>query len=253
MINGYKVIVVLPAYRAARTLEKTYEHLPRMGVDDVILVDDASDDGTVEVAKRLGLKVFVHKKNLGYGANQKTCYEEALRLGADIVVMLHPDYQYKPELVPAMVSMIAFGGYDVVLGSRILVKGALKGGMPVYKYIANRFLTFVENILISQKFSEYHTGFRAFRREVLEKLPINENSSGFVFDNEMLVQAVYFKFNIGEISCPARYFREASTIHFFSSVRYGLGVLSTGAKYLLEKMGLAHFRLFDTAGRKLAS
>ena len=251
MVNGKKVVVVLPAYRAAKTLEKTYNALPKEYVDSVILVDDASDDKTAEISKCLGLRTIVHEKNMGYGANQKTCYREALKEGADIVVMLHPDYQYKPELIPAMVDMIAYGDYDVVLGSRILVKGALGGGMPLYKYISNRILTLIENILLRQKLSEYHTGFRAFKREVLETLPLGENTNGFVFDNEILAQAVYFNFNISEISCPARYFAEASSIHFLSSCSYGIGVLWTALKYVLQRSGVANYGIFNPQGKKI--
>jgi glycosyltransferase involved in cell wall biosynthesis len=251
MIHNKKVIIVLPAYNAARTLEATYNDIPHEIVDEIILVDDASSDNTVEVAKRLKVDTFVHLKNKGYGANQKTCYQEALKRGAAVVVMLHPDYQYTPKLLVAMASMVAVGEFDVVLASRILGRGALKGGMPLYKYLANRFLTFVENILINQKLSEYHTGYRAFSREVLEKLPIEENSDNFVFDNEILVQAVYFGFRIGEISCPTKYFKEASSINFQKSVVYGLGVLGTAFKYFLQRVGLARFSIFDENGRRL--
>lgn len=225
MIDGRKIVVVLPAYHAGKTLERTVGEISRSVVDDILCVDDASQDDTVEVARRLGLKVFVHERNLGYGGNQKTCYREALKLGADIVVMLHPDYQYSPRLVGAMAQMVASGHYDVVLGSRILAQSAIAGGMPVYKYIANRFLTLAQNILMDQKLSEYHTGYRAFSREVLENLPLDKNSNDFIFDNQMICQAVQAGFRIGEISCPTRYFPEASSINFSRSVVYGLGVL----------------------------
>jgi glycosyltransferase involved in cell wall biosynthesis len=226
MIASRRVVVVLPAYHAGRTLEQTVKEIPRDVVDDVLLVDDASQDDTVEVARRLGLRTFVHPQNLGYGGNQKTCYREALRLGADIVVMLHPDYQYSPRLVGAMAHMVASGHYDVVLGSRILAQDATAGGMPLYKYLANRVLTAVQNLLMNQKLSEYHTGFRAFSRTVLETLPLEKNSDDFVFDNQMLCQAVRAGFRIGEISCPTLYFPEASSINFRRSVVYGFGVLA---------------------------
>jgi len=226
MIGTKRVVVVLPAYHASRTLEQTLNEIPRDVADDVLLVDDASQDDTVDVARRLGLRTFVHPRNLGYGGNQKTCYREALRLGADIVVMLHPDYQYSPRLVGAMAHMVASGHYDVVLGSRILAQSATDGGMPRYKYLSNRVLTAVQNLLMKQKLSEYHTGFRAFSREVLETLPLERNSDDFVFDNQVLCQAVRAGFRIGEISCPTRYFPEASSINFRRSVIYGLGVLA---------------------------
>jgi glycosyltransferase involved in cell wall biosynthesis len=226
MIGSKQVAVVLPAYHAGRTLEQTVAEIPRDVVDDVLLVDDASQDDTVEVARRLGLRTFVHPQNLGYGGNQKTCYREALALGADIVVMLHPDYQYSPRLVGAMAHMVASGHYDVVLGSRILAQDARAGGMPLYKYVANRGLTAAQNLLMKQKLSEYHTGFRAFSRTVLETLPLEEYSDDFVFDNQILCQAMRAGFRIGEISCPARYFPEASSINFRRSVTYGFGVLA---------------------------
>ena len=245
MLMAQKVVVVLPAYRAEKTLEQTLMAIPRDVVDEIILVDDASTDGTVERAKKLGLKVFVHERNLGYGANQKTCYRESLRLGADIIIMLHPDYQYEPRLVAAMAGMIASGVYDVVLGSRILGNTALRGGMPFYKYVSNRMLTLVQNLLLSAKLSEYHTGYRAFSRQVLETLPLLANSDDFVFDNQILTQATAFGFRIGEISCPTKYFAEASSIGFARSVRYGLGVLATAVSYRLWKWKLAHPDLFD--------
>ena len=244
MLNGKKVIVVMPAYNAAKTLEQTVAEIPRDVVDEILLVDDASSDETVELANRLNLTVFIHEKNFGYGRNQKTCYREALSRGADIVVMVHPDYQYSPHLIVPMVGMIAYGEYDVIIASRILGRGALAGGMPLYKYIANRVLTFIQNILMSYKLSEYHTGFRAFRREVLERLPLHENSDDFVFDNQILAQAIYFGFRLGEISSPTRYFPEASSINFSRSVRYGLGVLATSIKFRLKRMKLGRSKLF---------
>lgn len=251
MVLGNKLIVIMPAYNAEKTLLQTYSELPLEYVDDVILVDDASRDNTAKISQNLGIKTIVHINNKGYGANQKTCYKEALKLCADIVVMVHPDYQYSPRLVTAMASMIASGHYDIVLGSRILGGMALKRGMPLYKYIANRFLTFVENIILGIKLSEYHSGFRAFSRKVLESLPIEENSDDFVFDNEMLVQAVYFNFCIGEISCPTKYFEDASSINFAKSVNYGIGILKTLIKYLMHKAGVFDSLLFSKKGRKL--
>ena len=253
MISNKNLIVIMPAYNAEKTLRRTYAELPHEYVDDVILVDDASSDRTAGIANEMGIKTIVHEKNMGYGANQKTCYREALKHGADIIVMLHPDYQYSPRLLTAMASMIVSGHYDIVLGSRILGGNALKGGMPLYKYIANRILTFVENLALGVKLSEYHTGYRAFTREVLEKLPLGENSDDFVFDNEMLAQAAYFGFRIGEISCPARYFEDASSINFTRSVKYGLGVLLTSVKYVLQKYGIINSPIFSKAGRKLAA
>ena len=239
MLNHCKVAVVLPAYNAAKTLRRTIEEMPHEIVDDVILTDDASRDNTVELARELGLTTIRHAENRGYGGNQKTCYRTALERGADIVVMLHPDYQYTPKLIIAMASMIAYGQYDVVLGSRILGRGALQGGMPAYKYFSNRVLTLIENILIAQHVSEYHTGYRAWSRQVLERLPLRACSDDFVFDNQMLVQAIYFGFRVGEISCPAKYFEEASSINFSRSVHYGIGVLDTALKYRLKRMRLA--------------
>ncbi len=253
MIHSARVVVVLPAYNAARTLEMTYSDIPHDVVDEVLLVDDASHDGTVAVAKGLGIKTFIHPENRGYGGNQKTCYSEALRAGADIVVMLHPDYQYAPRLVTAMASMIASGEFDVVLGSRILGRGAMAGGMPLYKYVANRFLTLAENLMLGVKLSEYHTGYRAFSRRVLETLPLEENSDDFVFDNQMLAQCVRFGFRIGEISCPTKYFADASSINFRRSVVYGFGVLGTGLRYVLDRTGLVRSPLFNAEGRKLAA
>src|SRR5437868_7373118 len=224
MIDGRRIAVVMPAYNAEKTLEKTVRGLPGI-VDIKILVDDSSSDNTALLSEKLGVQTFIHDKNYGYGRNQQTCYREALNAGADIVVMVHPDYQYTPSLVSAMASMIAFGVYDVVLGSRILGGGALKGGMPLYKYVANRFLTAFQNLFLGVKLSEYHTGFRAFDRRVLQELPLLENSDDFVFDNEILAQAVMFGFRIGEVSCPTKYFKEASSISFRRSTKYGLGVL----------------------------
>jgi glycosyltransferase involved in cell wall biosynthesis len=251
VILGKKLVVIMPAYNAERTLRQTYEELPHDYVDEVILVDDASRDDTPRVARELGIKTIVHLENKGYGGNQKTCYREALGHGADIVVMVHPDYQYSPRLVTAMASMIASGHYDVVLGSRILGGMALKGGMPLYKYVANRFLTLFENLVLGVKLSEYHTGFRAFSREVLETLPLAEDSDDFVFDSEILVQTVYFGFRIGELSCPTRYFKEASSINFRRSVKYGFGVLGTVMKYVLAKLGWKRFTILDSGGRKI--
>lgn len=250
MLNGNCVAVVMPAYNAERTLAATVRDLPGL-VDIKLLVDDRSTDRTALLAEQLGLKVFVHDRNYGYGRNQKTCYREALASGADIIVTIHPDYQYNPLLVTAMASMIASGVYDLVLGSRMLDGAALKGGMPLYKYFANRFLTAFQNLFLPTKLSEYHTGFRAFRRDVLLKLPLVENSDGFLFDNEILVQAAFFGFRIGEISCPAKYFPEASSINFWRSVRYGLGVLGTTLRFVLAKQGLGQFRIFNPQGRKL--
>ncbi len=239
MLNNRRVAVVLPAYNAEKTLQRTVDEIPRDIVDDVILTDDASRDNTSDLARQLGLHVIRHDDNRGYGGNQKTCYEAALSRGADIVVMLHPDYQYTPLLVTAMASMIAYDQYDCVLASRILGNGALRGGMPVYKYISNRFLTLAENLMIGQKLSEYHTGYRAWSRAVLERLPLLSCSDDFVFDNQMLVQTAYFGFRMGEISCPTKYFDDASSINFRRSVVYGVGVLTTGMQFLLKKWKLA--------------
>ena len=241
----------MPAFNAAATLERTYTELPFDVVDEVILVDDASTDKTVEVAQKLGIVTFVHQQNFGYGRNQKTCYREALARGAQIVIMVHPDYQYSPRLVTSLAGMLAFGEYDVALGSRILGVGALKGGMPLYKYISNRFLTALQNLLCSYKISEYHTGYRAFTAEVLNQLPIGENTDDFVFDNEMLAQTIFFGYRIGEISCPTKYFPEASSINFRRSVKYGLGVVGTSIKFRLQRMHLGSFRIFNSGGRKI--
>ena len=238
MLNNKKIVVVLPAYKAEATLEKTFAEIDHSLVDEVLLVDDASTDNTVEVAKKLGIKTFVHEKNRGYGGNQKTCYQQALKLNADIVIMLHPDYQYTPKLLIAMASMIAYGEYDMVLASRILVKSALKDGMPFYKYVSNRFLTAFENLMLGAKFSEYHTGYRAYTAELLKTIPFEKNSDDFIFDNQFIVQAVNQSFNIGEISCPTKYFEEASSINFSRSVKYGLGVLLCSVSYKLHKWGI---------------
>ena len=248
MILGKKLAVVMPAYNAEKTLRRTWEELPHDYVDEVILVDDASRDDTARLARELGIRTIVHRENRGYGGNQKTCYETALGLGADVVVMIHPDYQYSPRLVTAMASMVVSGHYDVVLGSRIIGGRARAGGMPRYKYVANRVLTLIQNLAFGIKLSEYHTGFRAFSREVLETLPLRRNSDDFVFDNEMLAQVVAFGFRTGEISCPTRYFEDASSINFRRSVRYGFGVLRTTGLYLLRRTGLARPRLFDPGG-----
>lgn len=253
MFHGKKIVVVMPAYNAARTIEKTYREIPLDLVDEVVVTDDASSDDTVSEARRLGLHTLVHETNRGYGANQKTCYAAALDLGADVVVMLHPDYQYTPRLIPAMISMLTDGPFDVVLGSRILGGSARKGGMPLYKYLSNRFLTAVQNLLCSAKLSEYHTGYRAFTRPVLEQLPLLENSDDFVFDNQMLAQILHHGFEIGEISCPAAYFEEASSINFRRSVRYGIGVLGTSVQLFAQRRGWASFAIFDGNGRKLAT
>jgi glycosyltransferase involved in cell wall biosynthesis len=244
MFNDKKVIVVMPAYRAALTLERTYREIPLDLVDDIILVDDASPDNTVEVARNLGIRhVIRHDKNKGYGGNQKTCYAKAVELGADIVVMLHPDYQYTPLLLPAMISIIGNGLYPVVFASRILGKGALKGGMPMYKYVANRFLTLTQNVLMNQKLSEYHTGYRAFSGEVLRSLDFTHNSDDFIFDNEMIAQIFYKGYEIGEVTCPTKYFDEASSINFRRSSIYGLGVLRTSVLYFFTKLGLMHWKI----------
>ena len=238
MLQSKRVAVVLPAYNAEKTLRQTYAEIPMDIVDDVILTDDASRDNTAALARELGIHTLRHDQNRGYGGNQKTCYAAALERGADIVVMLHPDYQYTPRLVTAMTSMIASEQYDVVLASRILGRGALAGGMPLYKYVANRGLTFTQNLLVGQKLSEYHTGYRAWSRAVLERLPLRRLSDDFVFDNQMLAQAIHFGFGIGEISCPTKYFEEASSINFSRSVTYGLGVLRTSLQFRLHHLGL---------------
>jgi glycosyltransferase involved in cell wall biosynthesis len=253
MLNGKRICVVMPGYNAETTVRKTYSEIDRQIVDDVLLVDDSSTDRTAEVSRSLGVHTIVHPKNRGYGGNQKTCYREALKRGADIVVMVHPDYQYTPKLIPALASCIASGLYDVALGSRILGGTARAGGMPMYKYVSNRFLTAAENILIEQRLSEYHTGYRAFSREVLTTLPLEENDDGFVFDNQMLVQAVYFGFKIAEVSCPTRYEAESSSIGFGKSVVYGLGVLRTAAQMRLSRMGFSPPRFLSADGKRLAT
>jgi glycosyltransferase involved in cell wall biosynthesis len=251
VFHNHKVVVVMPAYNAARTLERTYREIPLDLVDDVLVTDDASHDETVEIARRLGLRTLVHERNRGYGGNQKTCYAEALRLGADVIVMLHPDYQYTPKLIPAMISLITDGPFQVVLGSRVLGGRALSGGMPVYKYIANRGLTALQNLLCGAKLSEYHTGYRAFSRQVLESLPLLENSDDFVFDNQMLAQILLAGFEVGEVSCPAAYFEEASSINFRRSLRYGIGVVTTSLQAFLHRKRIARQRIFDPHGRGL--
>jgi glycosyltransferase involved in cell wall biosynthesis len=254
MLHGKRVVVVLPAYRAERTVAQTYADIPHDVVDQVLLVDDAGGDRTAEIARQLGIQTFVHERNLGYGGNQKTCYREALALGADIVVMLHPDYQYDPRLVTAMAAMIASGIYDVVLGSRILGNTARRGGMPMWKYLANRGLTAFENLFLGAKLSEYHTGYRAFSRTVLERLPLRQNSDDFVFDNQMLAQIVACDFKVGEISCPTKYFPEASSINFRRSCIYGLGVLQTSVAYRMWKWGVCRPRIFrDGPDARLAN
>jgi len=246
MIHGKKVVVVLPAYNAALTLKMTYDEIPFDIVDEVILVDDASRDNTIEVGKALGIQhVIRHEKNKGYGGNQKSCYDKALETGADIVVMLHPDYQYTPKLLSAMVHILASGLYPVVFASRILGKGALKGGMPMYKYIANRFLTLSQNVLMGQKLSEYHTGYRAYTKEVLTTIDYHLNSDDFVFDNEISAQIFFAGFEIAEVTCPTKYFEEASSINFQRSMKYGFGVLATSFKYFLQKAGIGKYRIFS--------
>jgi glycosyltransferase involved in cell wall biosynthesis len=247
MLDGKKIAVVLPAYNAARTLEQTFAEIPLDIVDDVILTDDASKDCTIAAAAALGIYTIRHQRNIGYGGNQKTCYAAALARGADIIVMLHPDYQYTPRLITAMASMLTSGHFDAVLASRILGRGALAGGMPLYKYIANRLLTLVENMLLGIKLSEYHTGYRAWTREVLERLPLRACSDDFVFDNQMIAQAVQFGFRIGEISCPTRYFAEASSINFRRSVIYGFGVLRTALEFRLHRLGFYRAPIFEDA------
>ena len=251
MLCEKRIVVVMPAYNAERTLEQTVLEIDRDYVDEIVLVDDGSHDGTVAQAKALGLNTFIHPKNRGYGGNQKSCYREALRLGADIVVMVHPDYQYSPKLIVALAGMIASGHYDCVLGSRILGGGAIKGGMPLYKYIANRVLTLFQNLCLKAKLSEYHSGFRAFSSELLRSLPLEENSDDFVFDNEMLAQAVWFGFRLGEVSCPTRYMEEASSISFRRSVRYGFGVLGVSLKFIAARSGVARPAIFRDGKRRL--
>ena len=246
MYKGQKVVVVLPAYNAARTLQKTYAEIPMDLVDEVILCDDASGDNTVALAKEIGIgHVIVHPQNKGYGGNQKSLYNKALEIGGDIVIMLHPDYQYTPKLIPAMVNLIGDDLYPVVLGSRILGNGALKGGMPIYKYVANRLLTFTQNVLVGHKLSEYHTGYRAFHRSVLEGINFNQNSDDFVFDNEMLSQVIYAGFGIGEVTCPTKYFEEASSINIPRSIEYGLGVLRVSLMHFLQRLGVVKLEMYQ--------
>ncbi|WP_018343325.1 glycosyltransferase family 2 protein [Cytophaga aurantiaca] len=246
MIDNKKIIVVMPAYNAAKTVEQTFKEIPFNIVDEVILVDDHSKDETFEVAKKLGIHTVIrHDINKGYGGNQKTCYDAALKNGADIVVMLHPDYQYTPLLLEAMIYPIARGLFPVMLGSRILGKGALRGGMPMYKYISNRFLTFFQNVMMGQKLAEYHTGYRAFSKEILERLPLHKNSDDFVFDNEMLGQIAYAGYEMGEVTCPTKYFDDASSINFKRSVQYGLGVLRVSLSFRLQRWGIAKFEIFE--------
>lgn len=248
MINNKKIVVVLPAYNTEETLKKTYDEIPFNFVDEVILVDDLSSDKTVEVGKRIGIKhIIKHDKNKGYGGNQKSCYKKALELNADIVVMLHPDYQYTPLLLPSMCYLIVNNVYPVVIGSRILGKGALKGGMPIYKYFANRLLTFLQNILMGQKLSEYHSGYRAFSREVLEKINYDINSDDFIFDNQMLAQIFYAGYEIGEITCPTKYFEEVSSINLKRSIKYGFGVIRVSIAYFLQKIKIGNFKIFNTS------
>lgn len=246
MYNGQKVIVVMPAYNAAKTLQKTYKEIPRPLVDEVILCDDASKDGTAQLAKELGIDHIVeHKDNKGYGGNQKSLYNKALERGGDIIIMVHPDYQYTPKLIPTMVNILGEDLYDVVLASRILGKGALQGGMPIYKYIANRFLTGFQNLMVNHKLSEYHTGYRAFHRRVLEGITFNKNSNDFVFDNEMLSQIIYKDYRIAEVTCPTKYFEEASSINLKRSTIYGLGVLRVSMQHFLQKLGLGNFKIYQ--------
>lgn len=245
MLNGKKICVVLPAYNAASTLEQTYNEIPFDIVDEIVLVDDASSDKTTEKAKELGISNIIrHEQNRGYGGNQKSCYAKALELGADIIIMLHPDYQYTPKLIHSIASIIAYDVYPVVLASRILGKGALNGGMPKYKYIANRFLTLTQNILMSQKLSEYHSGYRAFSKEVFKKIDVSKNSEDFVFDNQMIAQIFYAGFEIGEVTCPTKYFKEASSINFSRSITYGVGVLGVSFQYRLAKLGIFKSTIF---------
>ncbi len=252
MIHGKKIIVVMPAYNAEQTLQMTFDEIPLDFIDEVIVVDDASSDNTANLARKLSITTIVHPFNLGYGGNQKTCYKEALRRGADVVIMLHPDYQYTPKLLVAMASLVAIGQYDIVLGSRIIGGRTLKGGMPYYKYFFNRFLTIIENILLGAKLSEYHTGYRAFSKNLLLELPLEENSDDFVFDNQMLAQALFFGYSIGEVSCPTKYFKEASSIKFARSIVYGVGVLNTSCQFFLNRYGLKKDKLFSNDGRKLS-
>ena len=251
MINGKKIVVIMPAYNAEKTLEMTFGEISKNVADKIILVDDKSSDKTLEIAKKLGLTTIVHKNNLGYGANQKSCYIAALKENADIVVMLHPDYQYTPKLIPAMASMIAYGEYDAVIASRMLTGSALKGGMPLYKYISNRFLTLFQNILNGKRLSEYHSGFRAFSAEILKTLPLGECDDDFIFDNQMLALVLYHGYSIGEISCPTKYFPDASSINLKRSLKYGFGVLGVSIEYLLANLGIFKSKIFMHNARKL--
>jgi len=252
VLNGKKIVVVFPAYNAEKTIADTYREIPFDIVDEVILVDDCSRDNTVEVAEKLGIKHIIrHEKNKGYGGNQKTCYQTALRLGADIVIMLHPDYQYTPRLIPSMAQLIAKGVYQVVLGSRILGNGALKGGMPLYKYVFNRMLTIFQNIVIGAKLSEYHTGYRAFSAEILRKINFMKNSDDFVFDNQMLSQILYAGYEIAEITCPTKYFEDASSINFSRSVKYGIGVIQTSLKHRFQLWGFAKYDIYKPVDNSL--
>ena len=245
MLNGKKIVVVLPAYNASATLEKTYNEIPFDIVDEVVLVDDASSDETIEVGRKIGIEhIIKHEKNKGYGGNQKTCYNKALELGGDIVIMLHPDYQYTPLLIPSMAHLMAKDVYPVVLGSRILGNGALRGGMPIYKYIANRLLTFFQNLMTGAKLSEYHTGYRAFTKEVLERIDYNNNSDDFIFDNQMLSQIIQAKFSIAEVTCPTKYFPEASSINIRRSIKYGLGVIGVSIKHFFNRIGMAKSKMY---------
>ncbi|MCG2713414.1 MAG: glycosyltransferase family 2 protein [Candidatus Omnitrophica bacterium] len=251
MIENKKVVVVMPAFNAARTLENVYQEIPKGIVDEVLLVDDQSQDDTVAIAKKLGLRIFFHERNSGYGANQKICYREALKIGADIVIMLHPDYQYPPKLINAFAALISSNMFDIVLGSRILGGRALSGGMPLYKYVSNRVLTFIENILLRQKLSEYHTGYRAFSRKALLELPLLENSDDFIFDNQIIAQGVYFGYRFGEITAPSVYTHESSSITFKRSIIYGLGVILTAIKFKLQVLRLGNFKIFNKDGKKI--
>ena len=251
MINGKKIVVVMPAYNAEKTLEKTYNEIYGDVVDDIILTDDCSVDNTKDLAKKLNITTVLHEKNQGYGGNQKSCYAAALNAGADIVIMLHPDYQYTPKLVPAIAAMLAFGEYDVVLASRMLTGGALKGGMPFYKWVANKFLTCFQNVLTGNALSEYHTGFRGFTKEVLQTLPLEGCDDDFIFDNEIIALIMYYNYKIGEISCPTKYFPEASSINFMRSCKYGLGVMRISLMYFFARLGLYKSKIFTKTARKL--
>ena len=247
MIDGKKIVVVLPAYNAEKTLKKTFQEIPMNIVDEILLTDDFSDDNTIKVAKDLGIQhIIEHKNNLGYGANQKSCYKKAIELDADIIVMLHPDYQYTPKLIPAMCELVANGTYDLVLGSRILGNGALDGGMPIYKYISNRVLTFIQNIFMNQKLSEYHTGYRCYDSTFLKKIDLKNNSNDFIFDNELIAQFCFLNARLGEVSCPTKYDENSSSINFTRSVIYGISVLTVSIKYALQKLGVAKFKIFKS-------